>query len=131
MDQNYKKRINNLQFSICSYLGNMPENPSWEVRLYYPNSYYGRESDFIKDGDYYRPNDSDTYRFVRIHKDCFKKEESCYTLAIFNYDSHEDFWELHFVGDRPLDLNEQERQDFWKVVEIGYKYLNEFKEENE
>ena len=64
MDQKYKKRINNLQFSICSYLGNMPENPSWEIRLYYPNSYYGRESDFIKDGDYYKPNNSDTYRFV-------------------------------------------------------------------
>ena len=103
----------------------------FNVYMYHPNPYYGRESEFIKEGDYYRPNDSETYRFVSIHKDCFKHKESCYTIAIFKYDDHEDFWELNFVGDRPLDLNDQEKQDFWKVIEIGYKYLNEFKEDNE
>ena len=51
-----RKRIENLEFSPASYLlpkEKWPENPSWHIDYWYPNGYYGRESEFIKEGDWY------------------------------------------------------------------------------
>ena len=121
------KRIGNLMFRKATYLGKEPEFPSWHIDFFYPNSYYGKENKYTKEGDYY-VKDTNTPSSIRIHKNCFKHKESCYTTARFSRDK-EGFYELSFIGDRPLNLNEEELKDFWKLVKYGYQELNKLKED--
>lgn len=114
------RRIDNLHLRKASYLGEEPEHPSYHIDRWEPNGYYGNEHLYIKDGDYYRYKEPE-YSNCRIHKDCFKNPEVCYAIASFDYD--EDY-ELHFIGDRPLGLNEEEREIFWKLIKLGYETLN-------
>lgn len=39
-------RIKNLEFKPCTYIGELPKYISFEIVKYYPNSYYGTESNF-------------------------------------------------------------------------------------
>ena len=127
-----KKRIGDLEFSPASYLlpkERWPENPAWDIDYWYPNGYYGRESEYIhpvvagiEQKDWYV---NPMYPFGRIHKDCFKNPQSCMTIASFNYNSHEGCYELGFVGDRPIQLTKEERDIFWELLEYGFKQLNE------
>lgn len=118
------QRINNLELRESSYLFEKPEHPSWEICMWEPNLYYGNEDKFIKDGDYYRHPD-ETYSFFRIHKSCFKNPESCFTIASFVYDANENFYELHFCGDRPIrHYSNYNIEDFCKLIEYGNSVLN-------
>lgn len=124
-----KKRIGDLEFRPASYLlpiDEYPDNPAWHIDLWYPNGYYGRESEFEKDGDWYLYPD----KYCRVHKDCFKNPQSCIAIASFNYNSHEGYYELQFVGDRPISLPKEQRDTFWELLEYGFKQLNN-REENE
>ena len=118
-----KKRIGNLEFAPASYLlpkEKWPKNPSWHINFWYPNGYYGRESKFEKEGDWYIDN---RYGLkCRIHKDCFKNPESCMAIASFDYD--DGYYELRYISDRPLSLTKEEREIFWTLIEYGYKCLN-------
>ena len=123
------KRIEDLEFRPASYLlpkDKLPENPSYDIILWHPNSYYRRDDEFPED-----PSDSSyrldpKYQNHRIHKSCFKKSESCFTIASFDYDEHERFYELHFCLDRPIEyLNILEKREaFWKLLQYGNKQLN-------
>lgn len=115
------KRIGNLMFRKATYLGEEPEFPNWHIDFFYPNPYYGKENEYIKKGDYYIKDENSFYH--RIHKDCFKHKESCYSIASFRRDE-EGFYELSFIGDRPLGLNEKDMKDFWELVKYGYHKLN-------
>ena len=117
------KRIGNLSFSQATYLlpkNEWTENPSYHINYHYPNAYYGKENEFIKEGDWYLYPDN---QHCRVHKDCFKNPQSCMAIASFDCDK-ERYYELSFVGDRPLSINEKEREIFWELVEYGYKQLN-------
>ena len=121
-----KKRIKDLEFAPVSYLfpkEKWPENPSWHINYWYPNGYYKRESEFIKEGDWYLYPDN---YHCRVHKDCFKNPQSCMAIASFNYNDHEGCYELKFVGDRPIQLTKEERDIFWKLLEYGFKQLNKY-----
>jgi len=123
------KRIEDLEFRPASYLlpkDKWPENPSYDINLWYPNLYYGRDDEFPED-----PLDSSyrldpKYQNHRIHKSCFKYPESCFTIASFDYDEHERFYELHFCLDRPIEyLNILEKREaFWKLLQYGNEQLN-------
>ena len=119
------KRIGNLMFRQATYLGQQPEFSNWHIDFFYPNSYYGKENKYIKEGDYYIKDKSSSY--YRIHKDCFKHKESCYSIATFIRDE-EEFYKFSFIGARPLSLNKEELKNFWEVVKYGYKELNKLKE---
>lgn len=125
------KRIGNLEIRPASYLlpkDKWPKNPSYHIDYWYPNAYYGRESEFEKDGDwYYYPK----HHSCRVHKDCFKHEQSCFSIASFSYDEHEGFYELHFIGDRPLQLTKEEREAFWELIKYGNIELNKRSDEDE
>lgn len=121
------KRIGNLMFRKATYLGQEPEFPSWHIDYFYPNPYYSKEREYTKEGDYYT-KDIHNPCSIRVHKDCFKHKESCYAIACFIRDK-EGYYELSFVGNRPLNLNEEELKDFWKMVKYGYKELNKLKED--
>ena len=116
------KRIGNLMFRKAAYLGKEPEFPSWHIDFFYPNPTYGKENEYIKEGDFYT---KDKYNpcSVRYHKDCFKHKESCYSIASFTRDKT-GFYELSFILDRPLDLNEEELKNFWEIVKYGSTELN-------
>lgn len=120
---NKSLRIKNLQFRKATYLGEEPKHPSYHIDKWVPNRYYKKEDEYIKEGNYYTYADP-LYRNCRIHKDCFKNPEVCYGIAAFVYDDHEGFYELQFIGDRPLELDESERNTFWSLIEYGYKQLN-------
>ena len=130
------KRIENLEFRPSSYLlpkDKWPKNPSYDIILWHPNSYYGRDEEFPEDplDNSYRTDPK--YWNYRIHKSCFKKPESCFTIASFDYDEHEHFYELHFCLDRPIEyLNTVEKREiFWKLLEYGNKQLNTNENEEE
>lgn len=130
------KRICELEFRPASYLlpkEKWPENPSWSIVLWYPNPYYEREEEFPESplDNSYRTDPK--YFNHRIHKSCFKDPETCFTIASFNYDSHEDFYELHFCLDRPIEyLNTPEKREiFWELIQYGNEQLNKSKENEE
>lgn len=118
------KRIGDLEFRPATYLlpkNEYPKNPAWHIDFWYPNAYYGKESEYIKEGDWYLyPNSP----HCRVHKDCFKHPQSCMAIASFNYNNHEGCYELEFVGDRPLSLSKEDREIFWELLEYGFKQLN-------
>lgn len=122
MEDIKEKRIGVLMFRKASYLCEEPEYPSWDIEMFYPNQNYGKENEYNVDetGEwYYKDNPH-----VRTHKSCFKYKECCYTIASFNYDSHEGFYELHFICDRPICLNEEEQKIFWELFKYGNSQLN-------
>ena len=116
-----KKRIGNIEFRECTYLGNTPEIKSWELCYYYPNSDYGQEHLYEKDGDFYVV----VYDGIpfRKHKSCFLYKECCCTLGVFEYDGS--CWNFQFVCARPLVLNTEEREIFWELLDYGYKELSD------
>jgi hypothetical protein len=123
MEEKVNKRIGNLQLRKAVCLGKEPDHVSYHINKWEPNGYYGNEAKFVDEGDYYRYPD-DEYNFVRIHKSCFKNPETCYAIASFDWDDHEEIYELRFVGDRPLYLSKEEREIFWQLIELGEKVLN-------
>ena len=123
------KRIEDLEFRPSSYLlskDKLPKNPSYDIILWYPNPYYGRDEEFPEHplDNSYRTDPK--YWNYRIHKSCFKKPESCFTIASFDYDEHEHFYELHFCLDRPIEyLNTIEKiKIFWELLNYGNEQLN-------
>ena len=49
----------------------------------------------------------------------------CFTIASFTYDK-DGYPELHYCGDRPLDLDSNELTIFHKLIKEGYNYrINE------
>ena len=116
-------RIENLRIRKATYINEEPKHPSYHIEKWETNSYYGNEDKFIKEGEYYMHPD-DAYKCIRIHKSCFKHPETCYAIASFNWDDHEEIYELHFISDRPLHLSKEEREIFWQLIEFGEKELN-------
>lgn len=117
-------RINNISFNKATYLGEPPEHISYHINRWFPNEYYNKESEFTKvDSDFYCYPNNQNYK---IHKDCFKNKECSYAIASFDYNSG--IYELHFIGDRPIELPENELKDFWEVIKYGYKILNNGKQ---
>ena len=116
-----KIRLGNLELRKAVYISDkVPEHPSYHIDKWEPNPRYKQERKYIKEGDYYKPKDTHHYR---IHKSCFKNPETCYSIASFDWDK-EEFYELHFVGDRPFNLNKEEKEVFWKLMSIGNDILN-------
>lgn len=60
-----------------------------------------------------------------IDPGCFKHPESCFTVATFEDDTHNEMSELKFCCDRPLELDETEFARFMKVVRLADKELKE------
>ena len=121
-------RLGNIGLKKASYIGEEPSIPSIQVVKYQKNRYYGNEQKYkwSEDGEHAYEIDEDGNIDKRrsIHKSCFRNPETNFALASFEYDEHEDFFELHFCGDRPLDLDSEERDLFWKILRMGNAILN-------
>lgn len=56
---------------------------------------------------------------------------NCYAIARFEYNKHEGVYEFTWVGERPLDLTEQEEKDFKELIIYGFNKLNHGSDEGE
>ena len=126
------KRIKDLEFRPASYClpkNKLPENPSYDIVLWYPNFYYGRDKEFPEDPLDNSCRTDPKYFNHKIHKSCFENPECCITIASFDYNEHVPFYELHFCLDRPIEyLNTSEKREiFWELLEYGNKQLNNSK----
>lgn len=115
------KRINNLIFRPAIYLIKPPKNPAWTIDKYVPNEYYGNENKYIKEGNFYISPDTPNHK---IHKNCFKNKEYCFSIASFEYNESKNIYELVLVGDRVLDLDNKEWLDYAKLITYGNEQLN-------
>jgi hypothetical protein len=128
----FKKRIGNLSVtnfyldedgvpkSVQSHLANPPFS-YFEILKHEPNPYYGREEDYILEGDYYLPKTGHSYK---IHKSCFVHPESAFMVAHWEDINHDECTpDLKFVGRRPFDLSPEEREAFWELTKLGQEHL--------
>lgn len=53
--------------------------------------------------------------------------ESCFVISNFQYNSHEKFYEINFVGNRPLELKDDEKNIFWDLLLTGDYILNKIR----
>lgn len=121
------KRIGNLSFSKASYLCKVPENPAYHINYHYPNSYYGKEKEFIKfDNEFYvYPDSPTTGNYFKVHKSVFKNPECQLAIAAFRYDNSSNSYNLEYVNDRPLTyINNKNFEDFQELLKYGFKQLN-------
>jgi hypothetical protein len=112
-------RIGNFEIQKTTYLLDNTENtyPSFDIVVWRRNSHYNRESEYIKDGDYYTKKDLG----IRIHKSCFENPEYCYSLARFVWEYDE--YVLQYVGSRPLELTESEKKIFDQLIKFGFDHI--------
>lgn len=69
---------------------------------------------------------SKTDPYIKVHEDCFKQPEFCYTLA--SWDLADEEPDLRYCGRRPLDLMLDEYDVFEQLVREGYEYIERNKE---
>lgn len=112
-------RIGNFEIKKTVYLFNNTEDiyPSFDIVIWKPNNHYGKESEYIKDGDYYTKKDFG----IRIHKSCFENSEYCYSLARFVWEDHE--YVFQYIGSRPLELTDSERKIFDQLIKFGFDHI--------
>ena len=116
-------RIENLEFKKASYLGSEPEFPSYHIDFWVKNKYYGKEHEYLQDGDFFKRSEDSIFK---IHKSCFINPETCFAIASFTHNLDYDYYDFSFVDSRPLSLTEEERKTFWQLIEYGYKQLNNY-----
>lgn len=111
-------RINNIECRKC-------DTPFYEIINWFPNPYYGKEDDYIKDG--YEWNDDKTCLIkdcYHIHESNFKNEESCCVIAWIKL-SDDGTVTLESVDDRILNLEPEELKDFIEVYRISNDKLKQ------
>jgi len=111
-----------------------------EIVKYYPNAYYGTEEKMIMEG-YVKTTFGDgliDFALSRtghtVHGSCFENKEFCYVIAVLEYDKDEACCDLTTIGPRVLNLDEEERRDFFDVYALAEKMIckiNEKKNEEE
>lgn len=136
----FKKRIGNIEISNFYIDENGIPKPNqshitksfnyFSIDKVYSNEYYGKESEYIFNGDSYRSSDHS----CRIDPSCFKHPETKFMLARWeDMDNDEKSPDLRFIGKRPIELTEEELKDFWSCVKIGQEHiesvLNDFDED--
>lgn len=95
-------RRNNIEMRLLSSSNqnNINNVIRFEIVKWQPNHYYGRENEFIL----YDANDEfyvDPIHNFKIHKNCFKNHETCFTLMFINNNGT-----INFICNRPLELND-------------------------
>jgi len=112
-----------------------PNFSFFEIVKWEANPYFGMEESY-RDAGY---EDSFGGDFLQkdghsIQKFFFIKNESCYMIAHWeDIDHDEKIPDLKFVGSRPFELDDDERETFMLLAKIGQehiqKVLNNFNEE--
>jgi hypothetical protein len=122
-----KVRINNIE---CRFSQERYEIVKWQ-----PNQYYGAEERLIEEGyeKTYGPTGKWSMKngFHSIHESCFANSESCYTIATLKYDKGEGCCDMKTIGNRLLELDKINREDFFKVYELAEEMIAEEEEKED
>lgn len=115
-----KIRINNIEFR--KYTTTKIKKKFYEIIKWQDNPYYGKEQEYLNRG-YIESFGGDylTDGIKSISKSTFNIEESAYVIAFVERDSES--WYLKTVGNRMLELNNDELNDFIQVYRNGNKKL--------
>lgn len=102
-----------------------PDRTDYEILHYYPNPYYKREKDFVfdKDGEWAHSKKDPAH--YHVHRDCFKREQSCYVVAFLEWNSAGDEFDIRSVGSRAFRLNAKDARDLRKVIADIERYEGE------
>ena len=104
-----KFRIGNI--GVLPYIND--DKYACEIVCYYPNPYYGKDDEYPE----YQPDPNfrvyPDHPHCKVHKDCFKHEESCYVVA---YATCEEESDIISVGPRPWELNDEDKASFETVI---------------
>lgn len=116
------KRIGDLSFKKATYICEEPKHPAYHINYYYPNSYYGREDDYDKVGEFYIEKHNDAFK---IHESCFKSPETSIAIAAFLYRNDDEEYEFRYIADRPVKYLNFLNEDIFKaLVAHGFRQLN-------
>lgn len=111
-------RINNIECRQTIY-----KPREYEIILWYPNQYYGREEAMIEDEGYKRVEYDGDWGLSKngytVNSSCFKNPESCYVVAWLEPNYKEPDINLVTVGSRLLELSEEDRATFFRVYNIA------------
>ena len=113
-------RINNIEFK--EYVSTKKDKPLYEIIKWYPNTYYNKEQEY-RDNGYVDNGNFLKNDFHSIQKSLFNNRESCYVIAFIEKGSES--WDLRSVGERLVELNQEEQNDFFDVYRMGQKKLNQ------
>lgn len=116
------KRIGNLGIMKATYLCKQPSVVSWHIVKYYPNEHFGKEKNYVKLNHEFYCDPKNTG--CRIHRSCFTSKEFNYAIASFDWNEEDECYNFGYVGDRPLDLNEEETKNFLELISYGFHQLN-------
>jgi hypothetical protein len=105
-----KIRIDNIE---CRFSQGRYEIVKWQ-----PNHYYNKQEEYLADGwelagGFFRRDN------VSIQATIFNSPETCYTIAWLKYDADENCCDMETVGPRLLDLNINDRNDFFDVYQMA------------
>lgn len=100
----------------------------YEIVKWYPNEYYNAEQKLIEEGyvkvEFENGNWSMKKDYHSITSSCFKNPESCFTVATLHYDDGEGCCDMRTIGTRLLDLDKQERDDFFDVYAMAEERIH-------
>jgi hypothetical protein len=115
-----KIRINNIEFRKTTNTN--VKKTSYQIVKYQNNPYYNKEQEYLNRG-YIETSDGYylTDGIRSISKLIFNTEETCYVIAFIERDSES--WYLKTIGNRLLELNNDELNDFMQVYRNGNKKL--------
>jgi hypothetical protein len=90
----------------------------YEIVKWQPNHYYNKREEYLADGwksegGFLRRDN------VSIQASIFDSAETCYTIATLKYDASEGCCDMLTVGPRLLDLNVNDRNDFFDVYQLA------------
>lgn len=118
-------RIGNIELRLTKSLR---DKYYYDIVCYYPNGYYNKQDEYEFDEVrrmYYKLD----FPYCYIDPDCFKHEESCYSVAHL-VQREEDEHDIKSVGSRPFNLSPREMADYLAVVKYSYEHYNELYKED-
>lgn len=125
----FTMRLGDFGIRKTVYLFNDPEIPNFSIVKYIPNQYYldGKEKYFFDEDGMGHPIDPETGEpnlHHSIDPKLFENEECNVTVATFNYDKHEEMYNLEFYPSMLMDLTEDEVSIVMTVARMAISVLN-------
>jgi hypothetical protein len=108
----FRSRAGNIEFLYSSI------NRTFEVVQHYPNQYYGRKDEMVKNEGWTLEEDgSVTKDHVTISASCFDGPESGCVIMFVEFNLRDRYFDFETVGTRPFDIDDTEMADLKMVIE--------------
>ena len=114
-----KIRINNIECREYCYT---TDTPFYEIVKWQPNDRFGKREEYLEkgweiEGEMVRKDN------ISFSESFFDTKEHCFTIAVLRLNKREPDVYLESVGSRLVELNKQERNDFFKVYKQANKLI--------